>query len=86
MKNWELCPKCNGEGTITFLGIGYLNCKCDVCNGQKIINSLTGKPPKATIPSNAKQCCGRCIDGLDECIHDRKQAERAIDNAIKSPA
>ena len=38
---WQLCPKCNGEGTVYFLGV---NTECNVCNGQKLISTLTGFP------------------------------------------
>jgi len=31
---------------------------------------------------NPSKCCGRCIDGLDECVLDREAAENAIDKAI----
>jgi len=42
-----------------------------------------GFVPTLFIPENilAQQCCGRCIDGLDECVLDRKAAQNAIDSA-----
>lgn len=36
---FEKCPICNGTGK------DFLGCKCTVCNGKKIISSLTGLPP-----------------------------------------
>ena len=53
--NWELCPKCSGQGTVnkpphisgdqsTWVS-GGSQYMCDVCNGTKIISSLTGNPP-----------------------------------------
>jgi len=51
---WELCPKCNGQGIVsrppyisgdqqiwTTINSQFI---CDVCNGSKIISSLTGLP------------------------------------------
>jgi hypothetical protein len=45
---WEKCPNCKGTGLIALEGnstsaIGV----CPVCNGEKIINVITGKPPSA---------------------------------------
>lgn len=51
MKNWELCPKCNGDynGKVV----------CQLCKGAMVISAFTGKPPVAverlsdkTQPSN----------------------------------
>jgi len=51
---WQICPKCNGQGVLwnptgqpmndTYLSDGK-SFECDVCNGKKIINIQTGKPP-----------------------------------------
>lgn len=45
---WEKCPCCNGTGLVALTGnstsaVGV----CPVCNGEKIINVITGKPPTA---------------------------------------
>lgn len=42
MSMWQKCPLCNGTGTIE-----PLSKVCTVCNGEKIINILTGRPPKS---------------------------------------
>jgi len=51
MKNWQGCPHCAGTGVEKIIQ----SCttqntvtipKCTVCNGKKIINIFTGKPPK----------------------------------------
>lgn len=40
---FQKCPICNGSGKA---GNEFNSCKmCDVCNGKKIISSLSGKPP-----------------------------------------
>jgi len=48
--NWQLCPKCNGEGWVMFYR--YINSTnanpkvtCNLCNGYKIISTETGLPP-----------------------------------------
>jgi len=52
---WQVCPKCQGQGVLFFpTGWPYVNeyitdgapCICDVCEGKKIINIQTGKPPQ----------------------------------------
>jgi len=52
---WQVCPKCQGQGlvwiqpdmpwnhTFPFNGDPFT---CDVCNGKKIIDISTGKPPE----------------------------------------
>lgn len=41
---WQRCPICEGTGQVwPFVGMPV---GCDVCHGQKIIDSVTGKPPK----------------------------------------
>ena len=42
-QGWQVCPKCNGQG-ISYNNY-YTSAICDVCNGKKIINIQTGKPP-----------------------------------------
>lgn len=41
---WELCPKCKGNGDMRGQSQHYKI--CDLCNGKKIISSLTGLPPE----------------------------------------
>lgn len=41
---FQKCPICNGTGFECVLGTQI---KCTVCDGQKIISELTGKPPKS---------------------------------------
>lgn len=50
---WHLCPKCNGKGMVPgevkMMKLGPIigvDVTCDVCNGKKIISSLTGQPPE----------------------------------------
>lgn len=41
--SFQKCPVCEGCG---FVGIGFPTGKpCDVCHGQKIIDTQTGQPP-----------------------------------------
>ncbi|NMB83276.1 MAG: hypothetical protein GYA14_15815 [Ignavibacteria bacterium] len=52
---WQVCPKCNGQGTTwfppnvpynpTYTGDGN-PFECDVCGGKKIIDVVYGLPPK----------------------------------------
>lgn len=46
MNNWQLCPKCNGQGTNYNNNAINTSCICDLCNGHKIISAFTGKPPQ----------------------------------------
>ena len=35
---WQLCPKCNGEGSVSTRGLSTETTKiCDVCHGEKIL-------------------------------------------------
>jgi RecJ-like exonuclease len=58
---WQVCPMCNGGGTIPDLNYQLLSMikveslelfyknnhdKCKVCNGARIISMVTGRPPK----------------------------------------
>lgn len=43
---WEKCPVCNGSGFDNTRSATSSTEKCPVCNGRRIINDLTGKPPK----------------------------------------
>lgn len=47
MNTWQLCPKCNGQGQP--IGTGH----CDLCNGTKVISTLTGKPPLLVINNHS---------------------------------
>lgn len=40
---YQKCPVCNGTGYDSQSSVAI---KCSVCNGEKIISELTGKPPK----------------------------------------
>lgn len=47
---WQLCPKCLGEGNLVSFthDLSFSSTAlplCDVCNGKKIISSITGLPP-----------------------------------------
>ena len=45
---YQVCPICKGTGKA---GHSWPNSPvCDVCNGQKIISSLTGMPPNPNAP------------------------------------
>jgi len=47
MNNWQLCPKCNGQGTNYNNNAITTSCICDLCNGHKVISAFTGKPPQS---------------------------------------
>ncbi len=50
MKNWELCPKCNGPGRQSPTGLSDCTSEiCSLCNGTMIISAFTGKPPVHTV-------------------------------------
>lgn len=38
---WQLCPKCNGDGNLPSPSTTVMYITCDVCNGQKIIAKPT---------------------------------------------
>lgn len=50
---WEVCPLCKGNGSIKDTNVNYNSTSstyinevvCSVCNGKKIISTLTGMPP-----------------------------------------
>ena len=45
---YQKCPICNGQGTVTNNTIATTSSfsnVCTVCNGTKIISTITGKPP-----------------------------------------
>lgn len=43
---WQRCPICSGTGRLTPIGVSSATFEtCDMCNGKKIINTATGKPP-----------------------------------------
>jgi len=45
-QGWQVCPRCNGKGFLDDCLYYYTSSAiCDVCNGKKIINIQTGKPP-----------------------------------------
>lgn len=55
---WQLCPKCNGTGmrmgvtyTPTDYKINNYESCCDLCNGLKVISTLTGRPPQGLPPT-----------------------------------
>lgn len=56
INEWQLCPKCNGEGKIVGCSTTLLKedgskeiiettYPCDLCNGKKIISKVNGLPP-----------------------------------------
>lgn len=44
LSGWQLCVKCNGEGSVPSNGINTA-AQCPVCKGKMIISRLTGLPP-----------------------------------------
>ena len=50
---FQKCPICSGTGIGPGDGLNTTTV-CTVCNGQKIINELTGRPPSTSIPIEPK--------------------------------
>lgn len=51
---WQKCPICSGTGIGTIEATGFAGGKCPTCNGERIINTITGKPPEQEIPPTNK--------------------------------
>lgn len=59
--HWQLCPKCNGQGfvskpshipgDVSHWDSSTGNYECNVCNGHKIISSITGLPSMVKLES-----------------------------------
>lgn len=43
---FQKCPACNGRGWVE------ISVRCSVCKGEKIINTITGKPPSSITNSD----------------------------------
>ncbi len=43
---WQKCPNCEGSGKVFYPLSNSTHAVCTVCEGKKIINQLTGLPPK----------------------------------------
>jgi hypothetical protein len=43
LNEWQICPKCEGSGTM--YGGGILSDPCTLCKGKMIISRLSGTPP-----------------------------------------
>ena len=45
---WQKCPVCGGSGEVPnpYPTTDIDGLPCSVCGGMKIINDLTGRPPK----------------------------------------
>ena len=71
---WQLCPKCNGQGTVS---PGYAatntSCTCNLCNGRMIISVLTGLPP-AYLPVETATMTPGSPMGYDQVISSSKTA------------
>lgn len=64
MENWQLCPKCKGNGLQEGMyGTSFRSSSCDLCNGYKVISSLTGIPPMTTT-SNSSSITKSMMDDL----------------------
>ncbi len=46
---YQKCPICNGSGVDQVSAYTGKDPKCLVCNGKRIINEITGKPPNNTV-------------------------------------
>jgi hypothetical protein len=66
--SWQKCPVCNGKGISEYrrLASCYIEV-CSTCNGQKIINELTGHPPA---PST-KITIGNTTDFLKDSLFNK---------------
>lgn len=49
--SFQLCPLCDGVGTLKLGGISADSAaSCSICEGAKIIDERTGKPPSSPSP------------------------------------
>lgn len=57
---WHKCPNCSGIGICSVPYIGDLrsNSVCTICNGAKIIHTVTGKPPHSKSELKRLDCQG----------------------------
>lgn len=69
---WQLCPKCNGEGTTIkasprddFGNSTVEFHKCSVCKGEMLINIETGRPPKSWIKEAEEEALKNLKDMYD---------------------
>ena len=46
VEGWQLCPACNGTGLDNVTPVQSGTNPCPVCDGKRIINIQTGKPPE----------------------------------------
>jgi hypothetical protein len=63
---YQRCPVCNGTGLDHTTG-WTSDAVCRICDGKKIIHTVTGRPPKntkMTLNKNPKPCpfCGASFD------------------------
>lgn len=52
---WQKCPICEGSGVIFVSTSAGGEPKCPTCKGHKIIDTLTGYPPKDIIQVTIKE-------------------------------
>ncbi|HRI34984.1 MAG TPA: hypothetical protein PLD02_14645 [Saprospiraceae bacterium] len=50
--SYQACPICNGSGTVFSPLSSTTSAICTVCNGKKIIDTVTGLPPTYTAAVN----------------------------------
>lgn len=52
---WQKCPICNGTGSEPTILLTTASQICTVCNGAKIISSLSGLPPANHSPEKQEK-------------------------------
>lgn len=46
LNEWQLCPKCKGNGEVFASRFANALIMCNLCNGKKIISKVNGLPPQ----------------------------------------